>query len=154
MNNRSGSIKALLGKRKTSGREQRLSAWCFVQRWYKWTASRGVLQNARPEPKTVKCSRGRHQHTTTEQTSISQPFSGRSAERPYSWDLMSWLILQRAFQRSRLIKKVQARLFSALALHNVVISDKTERNIKFKNDKTERKNLSVFDKTERNERFR
>lgn len=54
----------------------------------------------------------------------------------------------------RLIKKVQARLFSALACTNIVISDKTERNIKVKNDKTERKNLSVFDKTERNERFR
>ena len=37
---------------------------------------------------------------------------------------------------------------------NVVISDKTERNIKVKNDKTERKNLSISDKTERNERFR
>ena len=37
---------------------------------------------------------------------------------------------------------------------NVVISDKTERNTKVKNDKTERKNLSISDKTERNERFR
>ena len=36
----------------------------------------------------------------------------------------------------------------------VSIFDKTERNTKVKNDKTERKNLSVFDKTERNERFR
>ena len=45
-----------------------------------------------------------------------------------------------------------ARTSSALRspCTNVVISDKTERNIKFKNDKTERKNLSVFDKTERN----
>ena len=60
-----------------------------------------------------------------------------------------------------------ARTSSALRspCTNVVISDKTERNIKFKNDKTERKslsisdkterkNLSVSDKTERNERFR
>ena len=48
-----------------------------------------------------------------------------------------------------------ARTSSALRspCTNVVISDKTERNIKFKNDKTERKNLSVFDKTERNEGY-